>query len=41
VVSDPKLWWVNMLSDENKEHIYVSLDALIRDFKNKQDYASK
>jgi len=32
---------INMLSDENKEHIYVTLDALIRDFKNKQAYASK
>ena len=32
---------INMLSDENKEHIYITLDALIRDFKNKQAYASK
>jgi transcriptional regulator with XRE-family HTH domain len=31
---------INKLSEENKEHIYVTLDALIRDFKNKQAYAS-
>jgi hypothetical protein len=32
---------IKMLSDENKEHIYVTHDALIRDFKNKQANASK
>ena len=32
---------INKLSEDNKEHIYVTLDALIRDFKNKQAYASK
>lgn len=32
---------INRLSEDNKEHIYVTLDALIRDFKNKQAYASK
>jgi hypothetical protein len=31
---------INKLSASNKEHIYVTLDALIRDFKNKQAYAS-
>ncbi|MEN8251763.1 MAG: helix-turn-helix transcriptional regulator [Bacteroidota bacterium] len=31
---------INKLSSTNKEHIYVTLDALIRDFKNKQAYAS-
>ena len=31
---------INKLSTANKEHIYVTLDALIRDFKNKQAYAS-
>lgn len=32
---------INKLSDENKEHIFITLDALIRDFKNKQAYAVK
>jgi transcriptional regulator with XRE-family HTH domain len=32
---------INRLTEDNKEHIYVTLDALIRDFKNKQAYASK
>ena len=32
---------INKLSDENKEHIFVTLDVLIRDFKNKQACATK
>ncbi len=32
---------ISKLSEENKEHIFVTIDALIRDFKNKQAYASK
>ena len=31
---------VSKLSDRDKEHIFVTLDAMIRDFKNKQAYAS-
>jgi transcriptional regulator with XRE-family HTH domain len=31
---------VSKLSDKDKEHIFVTLDAMIRDFKNKQAYAS-
>ncbi|MFC3196330.1 helix-turn-helix domain-containing protein [Parapedobacter deserti] len=30
---------VTKLSDKDKEYIFVTLDALIRDFKNKQAYA--
>ncbi len=30
---------IDRLSDENKNHIYVTVDALIRDFKNKQAYS--
>ncbi len=30
---------INKLTNENKEHIYITLDALIRDFRNKQAYA--
>lgn len=30
---------VTRLSEKDKEHIFVTLDALIRDFKNKQAYA--
>lgn len=29
---------VTKLSDKDKEYIFVTLDALIRDFKNKQAY---
>jgi len=29
---------IDKLSVENKNHIYVTIDALIRDFKNKQAY---
>ena len=31
---------VSKLSDDNKKHIYILLDALIRDFKTKQNYIS-
>uniref|UniRef100_UPI00404A6CE1 helix-turn-helix domain-containing protein n=1 Tax=Fulvivirga sp. TaxID=1931237 RepID=UPI00404A6CE1 len=31
---------VTKLSDKDKEHIFVTLDAMIRDFKNKQAYTS-
>ncbi len=31
---------ITKLSDKEKEHIFVTLDALIRDFKNKHAYAS-
>lgn len=30
---------ISKLSDDNKKHIYILLDALIRDFKTKQAYA--
>ena len=30
---------VTKLSDKDKEYIFVTLDALIRDFKNKQAYS--
>ena len=30
---------VTKLSDKDKDYIFVTLDALIRDFKNKQAYA--
>lgn len=30
---------VTKLSDKDKEYIFVTLDTLIRDFKNKQAYA--
>jgi len=30
---------VTKLSDKDKKNIFVTLDALIRDFKNKQAYA--
>jgi transcriptional regulator with XRE-family HTH domain len=30
---------ITKLSDKNQEYIYVTLDALIRDFKNKEAYA--
>lgn len=30
---------VTKLSDKDKEHIFVTLDAMIRDFKNKQAYS--
>jgi len=30
---------VSKLSDDNKKHIYILLDALIRDFKTKEAYA--
>lgn len=29
---------VTKLSDKDKEHIFITLDALIRDFKNKQAF---
>ena len=32
---------ITKLSDKDKDYIYVTLDALIRDFKNKKAYASK
>lgn len=31
---------VTKLSDKEKDYIFVTLDALIRDFKNKHAYAS-
>ena len=31
---------VTKLSEKDKDHIMITLDALIRDFKNKQAYAS-
>ena len=31
---------VAKLSDKDKEHIFITLDAMIRDFKNKKAYAS-
>jgi len=31
---------ITKLSDKDKDYIYVTLDALIRDFKNKKAYAS-
>ncbi len=31
---------VTKLSDKDREYIFVTLDAMIRDFKNKQAYAS-
>lgn len=30
---------ISKLSDDNKKHIYILLDALIRDFKTKEAYA--
>ncbi len=30
---------VTKLSDKDKEHIFITLDAMIRDFKNKQAYS--
>ncbi|WP_418637458.1 hypothetical protein [Winogradskyella sp.] len=30
---------ISKLSNENKKHIYILLDALIRDFKTKEAYA--
>jgi hypothetical protein len=30
---------VTRLNDKEKDHIYITLDALIRDFKNKRTYA--
>ena len=30
---------ISKLTDENKKHIYILLDALIRDFKTKEAYA--
>ena len=31
---------IQKLSDNEQEHIFITLDALIRDFKNKKAYAS-
>ena len=31
---------ISKLSDDNKKHIYILLDALIRDFKTKEAYIS-
>ena len=31
---------VSKLSDKDKEHIFITLDAMIRDFKNKQAYSA-
>ena len=33
-----RLQEVTRLSDKDKEHIFVTLDAMIRDFKNKQAF---
>ena len=30
---------VTKLADKDRDHIYITLDALIRDFKNKKAYA--
>ena len=30
---------VTKLTDKDKDHIYITLDALIRDFKNKKAYS--
>ena len=31
---------IQKLADNEQEHIFITLDALIRDFKNKKAYAS-
>lgn len=32
---------LNRLAEKDKEHIYITLDALIRDFTNKQAYLNR
>jgi transcriptional regulator with XRE-family HTH domain len=32
---------VSKLSDKEKEHIFITLDAMIRDFKNKKPFGGK